>query len=42
MVRVTDPDESRAFYEALGFRYRGDLDIVRDEPLVAPGFCDAV
>jgi lactoylglutathione lyase len=29
MVRITDPERSRAFYEALGFEYRRDLDIVR-------------
>ena len=30
MVRITDPERSRAFYEALGFEYRRDLDIVRN------------
>jgi len=30
MVRITDPDQSRAFYEALGFTFAGDFDIVRD------------
>jgi catechol 2,3-dioxygenase-like lactoylglutathione lyase family enzyme len=30
MVRITDPDKSRAFYEALGFTFAGDFDIVRD------------
>ena len=30
MVRITDFDRSRAFYEALGFEYRRDLDIVRN------------
>ncbi len=29
MVRITDPDRSRAFYEALGFRFERDMDIVR-------------
>jgi hypothetical protein len=29
MVRITDPDRSRAFYEALGFRFAIELDIVR-------------
>jgi lactoylglutathione lyase len=29
MVRITDPDRSRAFYEALGFEFRRDMDIVR-------------
>jgi len=30
MVRITDPERSRAFYEALGFAFAGDFDIVRD------------
>ena len=30
MMRITDPETSRAFYEALGFRFSQDLDIVRD------------
>jgi len=30
MVRITDPDRSRAFYEALGFEFRRDMDIVRN------------
>jgi lactoylglutathione lyase len=30
MYRVTDPDRSRAFYEALGFEFRREMDIVRD------------
>jgi lactoylglutathione lyase len=30
MVRITDPDRSRAFYEALGFTFSGDFDIVRN------------
>jgi lactoylglutathione lyase len=30
MYRITDPDKSRAFYEALGFEFRRDMDIVRD------------
>ncbi len=29
MYRVTDPEKSRAFYEALGLEFRRDLDIVR-------------
>jgi lactoylglutathione lyase len=29
MVRITDPAKSRAFYEALGFRFERDMDIVR-------------
>ena len=30
MLRITDPDRSRAFYEALGLEFRRDMDIVRD------------
>jgi lactoylglutathione lyase len=30
MVRITDPDKSRAFYEALGFAASRDMDIVRN------------
>ena len=30
MVRITDPERSRAFYEALGFRFEREMDIVRD------------
>jgi len=30
MVRITDPERSRAFYEALGFRFERDMDIVRE------------
>jgi lactoylglutathione lyase len=30
MVRITDPDRSRAFYEALGMEFRRDMDIVRN------------
>jgi lactoylglutathione lyase len=30
MVRITDPDKSRTFYEALGYEYRSDMDIVRN------------
>lgn len=30
MVRITDPGQSRAFYEALGFRFERDMDIVRN------------
>jgi lactoylglutathione lyase len=30
MVRITDPEKSRAFYEALGMEFRGDFDIVRN------------
>ena len=30
MLRITDPEKSRAFYEALGFRFERDMDIVRN------------
>jgi lactoylglutathione lyase len=30
MYRITDPAASRAFYEALGYEFRRDMDIVRD------------
>ena len=30
MVRITDPQKSRAFYEALGFTFSRDMDIVRN------------
>jgi len=30
MVRITDPGRSRAFYEALGFRFEREMDIVRN------------
>jgi lactoylglutathione lyase len=30
MYRITDPEKSRAFYEALGLELRRDMDIVRD------------
>jgi lactoylglutathione lyase len=30
MVRITDPEKSREFYEALGFRFSRDMDIVRN------------
>jgi len=30
MVRITDPEKSRAFYEALGFTFERDMDIVRN------------
>ena len=30
MVRITDPERSRAFYEALGFAFERDMDIVRN------------
>ena len=30
MARITDPEKSRAFYEALGFTFSRDMDIVRN------------
>ena len=30
MYRITDPARSRSFYEALGFEFRRDMDIVRN------------
>jgi lactoylglutathione lyase len=30
MLRITDPEKSRGFYEALGLEFRRDMDIVRD------------
>ena len=38
MLRVTDPEKSRAFYEALGFTFERDMDIVRDGELEATNY----
>src|SRR4029450_6623395 len=38
MYRITDPEKSRAFYEALGFSFARDLDIVRDGQLEATNY----
>lgn len=38
MVRVTDPARSRAFYEALGFRFSREMDIVRNGELEATNY----
>jgi lactoylglutathione lyase len=38
MCRITEPDRSRAFYEALGFTFAGDFDIVRNGQLEATNF----
>jgi lactoylglutathione lyase len=38
MVRVTDPERSRAFYEALGMEFRRDLPIVRAGELEATNY----
>jgi lactoylglutathione lyase len=38
MYRITDPGKSRAFYEALGFEFRREMDIVRDGQTEATNF----
>ena len=38
MVRVTDPARSRVFYEALGFRFSAEMDIVRSGELEATNY----
>jgi catechol 2,3-dioxygenase-like lactoylglutathione lyase family enzyme len=38
MYRITDPEKSRAFYEALGFESRRELPIVRDGELEATNY----
>jgi lactoylglutathione lyase len=38
MYRITDPERSRKFYEALGFEYRRELPIVRDGELEATNY----
>ena len=38
MVRITDPERSRAFYEALGFRFSREMDIVREGQLEATNY----
>ena len=38
MYRITDPERSKAFYEALGFEYRRDHPIVRDDELEATNY----
>ena len=38
MVRITDPAKSRAFYEALGFQFERDMDIVRNGELEATNY----
>ena len=38
MVRITDPEKSRAFYEALGFSFSRDMDIVRDGEVEATNY----
>jgi lactoylglutathione lyase len=38
MVRITDPEKSRAFYEALGFTFSSDMDIVRNGEVEATNY----
>jgi lactoylglutathione lyase len=38
MVRITDPEKSRAFYEALGFEFSRDMDIVRSGEVEATNY----
>ena len=38
MVRITDPAKSRAFYEALGFTFSRDMDVVRNGELEATNY----
>src|SRR2546423_13050157 len=38
MLRITDPERSREFYEALGFELRRELPIVRDGQLEATNY----
>ena len=38
MVRITDPEKSRAFYEALGFTFSREMDIVRNGELEATNY----
>jgi lactoylglutathione lyase len=38
MVRITDPAKSRQFYEALGFEFERDMDIVRNGELEATNY----
>jgi lactoylglutathione lyase len=38
MVRITDPENSRAFYDALGFEFSRDMDIVRNGEVEATNY----
>jgi lactoylglutathione lyase len=38
MYRITDPEKSRAFYEALGFEFRRELPIIREGELEATNY----
>jgi len=38
MCRITHPEKSRAFYEALGFEFSRDMDIVRNGEIEATNY----
>jgi lactoylglutathione lyase len=38
MLRITNPERSRGFYEALGLEFRREMDIVRDGKLEATNY----
>ena len=38
MLRITDPEKSRSFYEALGFTLSRDMDIVRNSEREATNY----
>src|SRR3954451_11902658 len=38
MLRITNPEQSRSFYEALGFTFTRDMDIVRNGELEATNY----
>jgi lactoylglutathione lyase len=38
MLRITDPGRSRGFYEALGFSFTREMDIVREGELEATNY----
>src|ERR1044072_4965154 len=38
MLRITDPEKSRRFYEALGFTFSRDMDIVRGGEVEATNY----
>ena len=38
MYRITEPEKSRAFYEALGFEFRRELPIIREGELEATNY----
>ncbi len=38
MYRITDPERSRRFYEALGFRFSREMDIIRNGEVEATNY----